>query len=146
MPENMAPIPVRAPRRADGGTTARSARTPFERGAKIKLIKDADVYITARNIPKNDRLLEAYSAEQAANGTGHAAPGLLGIASQAYRIQASAGTANKAYSLADAMRDAVWRKKTAARLKTLMTARNTCPEAEADSGASKPSIGLGYTC
>ncbi len=53
---------------------------------------------------------------------------------------------NKAYSLADAMRDAVWRKKTAAKLKTLMTARNTCPEAEEDSGASKPSIGPGTSC
>ena len=55
------------------------------------------------------------------------------------------GTANQAYSLADAMRDAVWRKKTAAKLKTLMTARNTCTEVE-DSGVSKPSIGLGHTC
>ncbi len=143
-PQNLAPIPVRAPRRADAGTMARSARTMFERGAKIKLNKDASVYITARNIPENDRLLEAYSADRAAEGS--SAPGLLGIATQAYRTQAAAGTANKTYSLADAMRDAVWRKKTAAKLKTLMTARNACPEAEEDSGASKPSIGLGNTC
>ncbi len=145
-PENMAPIPARAPRRADTGTTARSDRTLFERGAKIELKakKDANVYITSRNIPDSDRLLEAYSADQAAKGS--SAPGLLDIASQAYRTQASAGSANKAYSLADAMRDAVWRKKTAAKLKTLMTARNTCPEVEADSGASKPSIGFGNIC
>ncbi len=44
------------------------------------------------------------------------------------------------------MRDAVWRRNTAAKLKTLMTARNTCPEAEEDSGASKPSIGPGTSC
>ncbi len=145
-PEHMAPIPVRAPRRADAGTTARGARAMFERGAKIQLKMDANVYITSRNIPENDRLLEAYSADQAAKGIGHAVPGLLDIAAQAYRIQAAAGTANKTYSLADAMRDAVWRKKTAAKLKTLMTARNTCPEAEANSGASRPSIGFGNTC
>ena len=72
-------------------------------------------------------------------------PGLLDIATQTYRTQGAAGTANKAYSLADAMRDAVWRKTTAAKLRALMTARNTCPEAEEDSGAAKPSIGLGNT-
>ena len=44
------------------------------------------------------------------------------------------------------MRDAVWRKETAAKLDTFMTARDTCPEAAEDSGASKPSIGLGNTC
>ncbi len=53
---------------------------------------------------------------------------------------------NKAYSLADAMRDAVWRKKTAARLKTLMSARFTCPNDGSDWGKSKPSIGLGTAC
>ncbi len=106
----MAPIPVRAPRRADAGTTARGARTAFERGAKIKLKakKDASVYITSRNIPENDRLLEAYSADETAKNIGHAVPGLLDIATQTYRTQGAAGTANKTYSLADAMRDAVW--------------------------------------
>ncbi len=143
-PKNMAPIPVRAPRRANGGARARSARTLFERGVEIKIKRDANVYLAPRHIPKNDRYLKAYDADKAAKNNANAAPGLLGIATQAYRSQSSAGTANKAYSLADAMRDAVWRKKTAAKLKTLMTARNTCPEA--DSGASKPSIGLGNTC
>ncbi len=144
--KNMAPIPVRAPRRANAGTTARSARTLFERGAEIKLKRDAKVYITTRNIPENDRLLKAYSVDKAAKSSGNAAPGLLGIAKQTYRAQGAAATANKTYSLADAMRDAVWRKKTAAKLKTLMTARNTCLEDASDSGQSKPSIGLGNTC
>ena len=144
--KNMAPIPVRAPRRANAGTTARSARTLFERGAEIKLKRDAKVYITTRNIPENDRLLKAYSVDKAAKSSGNAAPGLLGIATQAYRTQGAARTANKTYSLADAMRDALWRKKTAAKLKTLMTARNTCLEDASDSGRSKPSIGLGNTC
>ncbi len=93
---------------------ARDARTLFEKGKEIKIKRDANVYITPGNIPKNDRFLKAYAVDQAAKGS--AAPGLLGIATQAYRTQASAGTANKAYSLADAMRDAVWRKKTAAKL------------------------------
>ncbi len=83
----------------------RDARTLFEKGKEIKIKRDAKVYITPQNIPKNDRFLKAYSADQAAKGS--SAPGLLGIATQAYRTQASAGTANKAYSLADAMRDAV---------------------------------------
>ena len=58
-------------------------------------------------------------AIQAAKRNGNAAPGLFGIATQAYRIQSAPGAANKAYTLADAMRDAIWRKKTAAKLKTL---------------------------
>ncbi len=144
--KKMAPIPVRAPRRANAGTTARSARTLFERGAEIKLKRDAKVYITTRNIPENDRLLKAYSVDKAAKSSGNAAPGLLGIATQAYRTQGAGGTANKTYSLADAMRDAVWRKETAAKLKTLMTARNTCLEDASDSGQSKPTIGLGNIC
>ncbi len=53
---------------------------------------------------------------------------------------------NMAYSLADAMRDAVWRKKTAARLKTLMSARYTCFDDGSDWGKSKPSIGLRAAC
>ena len=145
-PKNMAPTPVRAPRRADAGTTARGARTPFERGAKIKPGKDASIFINARNIPENDRLLQAYSAGEAAKSIGRAVPGLLDIAAEIYRAQAAAGTADKAYSLGNAMRDAVWRKETAAKLDTFMTARDTCPEVAEDSGASKPSIRLGNTC
>ncbi len=78
------------------------------------------------------------------NGT--AAPGLLGIATQAYRTQASAGTANKAYSLADAMRDAVWRKRTAAKLKSLMSTQRACAEGADGTSRSAPSIGLGAIC
>ncbi len=122
---------------------ARDARALFEKGKEIKIKRDANVYITPRNIPKNDRFLKAYSADEVARSNRTAAPGLLGIATQAYRTQASAGTATKAYSLADAMRDAVWRKKTAAKLKSLMSTQRACAEG-ADGTA--PSIGLGAIC
>jgi hypothetical protein len=143
---NMAPIPVRAPRPADAGAMAAGARTMFERGVAIQVKQDANVYITSRNIPRNDRLLEAYNADrpnggrvQTTLGEAAAVPGLLGIAAQAHR----AGGGTQAYSLADAMRDAIWRKKTAARLKSLTTAQNTCA-----SGATRDatSIGLLPSC
>ncbi len=120
---------------------ARDARALFQKGKEIKIKRDANVYITPGNIPKNDRFLKAYSADQAAKGS--SAPGLLGIASQTYRTQASAGTVNKAYSLADAMRDAVWRKNTAAKLKSLMSTQRACAGGTA---GTAPSIGLGVIC
>ena len=124
---------------------AEVGRALFHKGAEIKIKKDARVYITPHNIPQNDRLLGAYAADSvnsrgaphgSVNGTtnGTTAPGLLGIAKQAFRTQSSPWAGERAYSLADAMRDAIWRKRTAARLKTLMEARRpTCPE-RADSG------------
>lgn len=108
--------------------------------------RDAKVYITPRNIPKNDRLLKAYSTDEAVSGNGTAAPGLFGIASQAYRTQVAADTASQAYSLADAMRDAVWRKRTAAKLKSLMSTQRACAAGAGDTGRGAPSIGLGATC
>ncbi len=135
--------PAAAPQ-AVKAAAARDARTLFERGKEIKVKRDAHVYITPRNIPKNDRFLKAYSADRAAQGT--SAPGLLGIATQAYRTQASAGTANQAYSLADAMRDAVWRKTTAAKLKSLMSTQRACAGGADGTSRSAPSIGLGAIC
>ncbi len=126
------------------GAAARDARALFEKGKEIKIKRDANVYITPQNIPKNDRFLKAYSADQAAGES--SAPGLLGIATQAYRTQASAGTADKAYSLADAMRDAVWRKKTAAKLKNLMSTQRACAEGADGTSRRAPSIGLGAIC
>ncbi len=126
------------------GAAARDARALFEKGKEIKIKRDANVYITPGNIPKNDRFLKAYAVDQAAKEG--SAPGLLGIAAQAYRIQASASTANKAYSLADAMRDAVWRKNTAAKLKSMMSTQRACAEEANDTGRSAPSIGLGTLC
>ncbi len=108
--------------------------------------RDANVYITPRNIPKNDQFLKAYSADKAVRSNGTAAPGLRGIATQAYRTRASAATANKAYSLADAMRDAVWRKKTAAKLKSLMSTQRACAGGAGDTSRGAPSIGFGATC
>ncbi len=129
---------------AVAAAAARDARTLFEKGKEITVKRDAKVYITPRNIPKNDRFLKAYSADQAAKGS--SAPGLLDIATQAYRTQASAGTANKAYSLADAMRDAVWRKNTAAKLKSLMSTQRACAGGAGDTSRSAPAFWLGATC
>ncbi len=123
---------------------ARDARTLFGRAGEIKVKRDAKVYITPQNIPKNDRFLKAYSVDKAATGT--ATPGLLGIASQAYRGQAAAGTANRAYSLADAMRDAVWRKKTAAMLESMMSTQRACAGGAGDTSRGASSIGLGAIC
>ena len=152
-PKNMAPIPKRAPRPATAvSNTARSAATLFQSGTEIRVKKDASVFITARNIPDNDRLLEAYSAErpnggrvQTRLGEAAAVPGLLGIAAQAHRTQSNSQGA-PAYSLADAMRDAIWRKNTAARLKSLTTALNACAESAGGIAKNAPSIGLSARC
>ena len=152
-PKNLAPIPRRAPRLATAGSnTARNVATLFKNGTEIKIRKDAGVYITARNIPENDRLLEAYSTEQSDGGRvqtrlgeATAVPGLLSIAAQAHRIQSS-GQGTPAYSLADAMRDAIWRKKTAARLKSLTTAQNACAGGAGGVARDAPSIGLAARC
>ncbi len=70
-------------------------------------------------------------------------PGLLGIANQAHRAQDPNGQNAQAYSLADAMRDAIWRKNTAARLKSLTASQNACANG---STRSAPSIGLVASC
>ncbi len=130
--------------------SAKRAAALFKNGAEIKVRKDANLYITSRNIPENDRLLEAYNAErpnggrvQTRLGEATAVPGLLGIANQAHRAQDPNGQNAKAYSLADAMRDAVWRKNTAARLKSLTAAQNACSSTTAK---RIPSIGLVASC
>ncbi len=127
-----------------------SAATLFKKGAEIRVKKDANLYITSRNIPENDRLLDAYNADrpdagraQAKAGEAAAVPGLLGIANQTVRGRDRNGQNNQAYSLADAMRDAIWRKTTAARLRSLTTSMSACAK-----GAVKktPSIGLAAVC
>ncbi len=143
-PQAVAATAQAAQAAAPQAEATRDARTLFERGKEIKIKRDAKVTITPQNIPKGDRFLKAYSADQAPGAS--AAPGLLGIASQAYRTQSSAGTANRAYSLADAMRDAVWRKKTAARLKSLMSTQRACAGAAGGTGRRAPSIGLAAFC
>jgi hypothetical protein len=155
-PKNMAQIPRRAPRApeeaAAGSNTAHSVATLFKNGTEIKIRKDASVYITARNIPENDRLLETYSTErsnggrvQTRLGEATAVPGLLSIAAQAHRTQ-SGSQGTPAYSLADAMRDAIWRKNTAARLKSLTTAQNACAVGAGGIAKDAPSIGLAARC
>ncbi len=122
----------------------------FKNGAEIKIRKDANLYITARNIPENDRLLEAYNAErpnsgqfQTRLGQASAVPGLLGIANQTHRARDPNGRNEQVYTLADAMRDAIWRKNTAARLKSLTLSQNAC----ASGGTRRtPSIGLLASC
>ncbi len=148
-PKNMAPIPTRAPRAATAGSIAmRRAAMLFQSGAEIRIEKDANLYITARNIPDNDRLLEAYNADRPNGGRvrtrfgeATAAPGLLGIAAQAHRAQGG-GQGSPAYSLADAMRDAIWRKETAARLESLTASQSACAEGAGGTAKNAPSIGL----
>ena len=70
-------------------------------------------------------------------------PGLLGIANQTIRGRDPNGQNNQAYSLADAMRDAIWRKTTAARLRSLTTSLSACAEG---SVKKTPSIGLATVC
>ncbi len=118
--------PAATPQAVKAAAAARDARALFEKGKEVKIKRDANVYITPENIPNNDRLLKAYSADQAAQRNGNAVPGLFGIATQAYRTQSTPGAANKPYTLADAMRDAVWRKNTAAKLKSLMSTQRAC--------------------
>ncbi len=122
----------------------RDAKRLFEKWKEAKVRRDASIYITARNIPKDDLFLGAYSTDRAVEGI--SAPGLLGIAAQAYRVQGAAGTTNKAYSLADAMRDAVWRKKTAAMLESLTTTQSACARGAGDTSWGTPSVGLGAIC
>ncbi len=122
------------------------AKVLFENEAEIK--HDPKVYIAPQNIPKNDWILKAYSANKAerAKANGIVVPGLMGISSQVYRTRHEAGR-NRAYSLADAMRDAIWRRNTAAKLETLLSARSSsCADAGQDSANAAPSIGLGIIC
>jgi len=149
----MAPVPVRAPRAAQAGSIAapRTA-TLFQSGAEIRIKKDANLYITARHTPENDRLLEAYRVDRPDGdraltrfGEATAVPGLLGIAAQAKRSQLD-GQGNPGYSLADAMRDAIWRRNTAARLKSLTTAQNACAKDAGGISARTHSFGLAAGC
>ncbi len=129
---------------------SRRAATLFKSGTEIRIKRDANVYITAPNIPKNDRLLEVYNADrpnrgrvQTRFGEATAVPGLLGIADQTQRAMDPNGRNEQVYTLADAMRDAIWRKNTAARLKSLTISQSACA-----SGTAKgtPSIGLVAGC
>ena len=148
-PEIMAPIPTQSPRAAEAGSRARRIAKLFEKGVEINIDRDASVYITSRNIPENDRLLEAYRADipsgggaRTSAGKATVAPGLLGIATQAQRYKWR-DQANRTFTLADAMRDAIWRKKTAARLKAITTLQSACADGMA---MRAPSIGLATGC
>ncbi len=138
--------PSTPPSGAASGGTAKL----FAKGNEIDIKKDAKVYLTPRSIPENVRFLKAYNADRpdggrarAKAGEGAAVPGLLGIATQARRAQDPNGRNAQAYSLADAMRDAIWRKKTMARLRSLTTSLSACAK-----GAVKkaPVIGVGTGC
>ncbi len=101
--------------------TRRNVPELFKNRPEITIKDDAKVYITPRNIPEHDRFLKAYSTETAGK-VGSVVPGLLSITDQAYRAQIRP-EGKDAYTLADAMRDAIWRKNMAAKLKTLLSAR-----------------------
>ncbi len=133
-----------------GPVAVSRAASLFKKGAGIDYKNDANIYIPARNIPENDRFLGVYKADwsnsaraQSRLGEASALPGLLGIANQVHRAQDSNGLNDQAYYLADAMRDAIWRKTTAARLRSLTTSMSACAK-----GAVKkaPSIGLAAVC
>jgi len=126
------------------------AATLFKNGAEIGIKKDANILLTPRSIPDNDRFLKAYNADrpdagraQAKAGEAAAVPGLLGIANQAYRAQDPNGQNDQTYTLADAMRDAIWRKNTANRLKALTLSQSACAGGVA---RKTPSIGLPAGC
>ena len=151
-PAGPSAVTLAAQTAAQAGTrnAAQIAAALFQNGAEIKIRKDANLYITARNIPENDRLLAAYNADrpnggrvQTRLGEATAVPGLLGIATQAHRAQDPSGRNAQAYSLADAMRDAIWRKHTAARLKALTLSQSACADG---SDGRAPSIGLIARC
>ncbi len=151
-PKNMAPIPTRAPRAADIGSHASRIARLFEKAAEIDVKRDASVYLASRNIPANDRLLKAYSADAPGSGgirtRAAETPGLVGIATQAesYKLAENyklRDQSDQTFSLADAMRDAIWRKNTAARLKYIATSQSACAD-----GMVEPAhyLGLGSGC
>ncbi len=126
------------------------AATLFKKGAGIDYKNDANIYLTPRNIPENDQFLGAYKADwsisgraQSRLGEASALPGLLDIANQVHRAQDSNGLNDQAYYLADAMRDAIWRKNTANRLKALTLSQSACAGGVA---RKAPSIGLPAGC
>ena len=126
-PQNMGPIPDPSPRAANAESRAGRIARLFEKGFEINFEREASVYSTTRNIPENDRLLKTYGTEPP-NGdavrprASEAAvpPGLPGIAAQARRHQWR-GQEKGSFTLANAMRDAIWRKNTAAKLETLIS-------------------------
>jgi hypothetical protein len=92
-----------------------------------------------------DHYLTHPAAQATDQAAGRAATvlGLLAIANQFNRAQVQN---DRAYSLADAMRDAIWRKNTAARLKSLTTAQNACAGEGYTAARSVPLFGLDSTC
>ncbi len=70
-----------------------------------------------------------------------AAPAMLGIAFQARLSQEGGGQGGQAYSLADAMRDAIWRKQTAVKLKSLTTEVKLTPPTAAYGGCAQAGPG-----
>ena len=104
---------------------ARALQVRALNAAGINNWKDVNIYVTTPNIPAKDRLLKRYNAggpsgggAQVNTGEAVAAPGLLRIAIEARHAKNPNGQNNQAYSLADAMRDAAWRRDAAARLRS----------------------------
>ncbi len=133
------------------------ASVPFESGAKFTVQKDAEFYIISHNIPEIFCVLEGCNAGrpnhgrvQTKIGVAIGVPGLLDIARQALRSQSGGAPDDQAYMLTDAMRDAIWRNETAARLWAQATPDDSCA---ADSGkrdrsalATGLSFGLDANC
>ncbi len=141
-PVRTAEGPTHAAKAVPGNSVAvEAAEAAAERGAKV--------LVAPEYILQNDKLLKAYAIKAAPNAkaNGVSLPGLLDIAREAHRNQIHAGP-DEASSLADAMRHAVWRKRTAAKLESMFTPHGsgcvTAP-AEIESSTSK-SVGLGADC
>ncbi len=125
-------------------TARRNAPELFKNRTEITIKGDVEVYITPRNIPEHDRFLKAYSTETAGK-VGSVVPGLLSITDQAYRAQIRIERKG-AYTLSDAMRDAIWRKNTADKLKTLLSARAAGCANGAKARSPSSSTGFGSAC
>ena len=149
-PNDFGRLPGPPPRKPTAGLTVSLNETDAPLGTVLQRIGEQagfNVYITPRNVPKNDRYLKAYSAANVrrAEVGGNTVPGLLGIAAQTYRANVRAD-GERTDSLADSMRDAVWRKNTSAKLKTLLSFRRMPCVNGADADVRSPSVNLGSGC
>ena len=112
----------------------------FRSGSEFAVQRDARLFITSRNLPEIIRLIERYNADRPNGGrfetkvgVAIGVPGLLDIARQVLNAQAGGVPSDQAYMLTDAMRDAIWRRETAARLWARATLVDSCA---AGSGAT----------
>ena len=132
-----------------GAQVTLPASAQFKSSAKFTVQKDAEFYIISRNIPENFRVLEDFNAGrpnqgrvQTKIGVAIGVAGLLDIMRQVLRAQNGGVPAGQAYMLTDAMRDAIWRKETAARLWVQATPEDSCDAISGERDRSALATGL----